>query len=93
MVLFALGFFITAVVGIIWAILRYVPYFNRVYLRLQAALFCLVGFLSLLAGLLSHLAELFVVTKPVERSQGVLVDINMYDHLLDGREQMERKIL
>jgi DNA repair exonuclease SbcCD ATPase subunit len=34
-----------------------------------------------------------VVTKPVELSQGVLVDIATYDHLIDGREQMERKIL
>jgi hypothetical protein len=34
-----------------------------------------------------------VVTKPVELSQGVLVDMATYDHLIDGREQMERKIL
>jgi hypothetical protein len=100
MVLSALPFVTAAIVGIIYVILRFIPYFNSAYRRLQAILSFLAGFLLLLAGFLpllagfsSHLAGLFVVTKPVELSQGVLIDTVTYDHLVDGREQMERKVL
>ena len=93
MVFFALPFVIAIIGAIIYAILRYVPYFNRAYLRLQAMFSFLAGFLPLLASFSSHLAELFVVTKPAGLSQGVLVDTVTYHHLIDGREQMERKIL
>jgi len=93
MILFALPFVITAIVGIIWAILRYVPYLNRTYRRVQGILSFLAGTLSLLAGIFSHLVELFVVTKPVRLSQGVLIDIHTYNHLTDGREQMKQKVL
>jgi hypothetical protein len=92
MILFALPFVIAAIVGIIWTILRYVPYLNRTYCRIQGILSFLADTPSFIAGILSHLAELFVVTKPVELSQGVLVDIHTYEHLTDGKEQMEQKI-
>jgi DNA repair exonuclease SbcCD ATPase subunit len=89
MVLFILAFVIAA----IGAIIRYVSYFNSTSCRIQSIFSFLAGIISFLAGTLFYLAELFVVTKPVEFSQGLLVDLHTYNRLTDGREQMERKIV
>ncbi len=77
------------IVGISWSILKYIPYFNRFYLRLQAFVFLVVDIISHLVSLFSLLAELFVVTKPVELSQGLAVDMPSYNLLMHEKNQME----
>jgi len=49
----------------------------------------LIGTVSFLVGILFLLAELFVVTKPVELGQGLPVDVSSHKALLQAKSEME----
>jgi hypothetical protein len=104
LIIVTIAFSIKNVIRTIWAILKYLPYFQAHVRQIEMRVVGIISVLldakfhfdritSHLVGILSHLAGLFVVAKPVELSQGVLVDTLTYNQLVHEKDQMKETVL